>query len=223
MSSPGGDGETALRMVRSVQLRCRGLTVVVPDMARSAATILCLGAHHILMGPGGDLGPIGPQMLFPGGDGKPAVASPAVASAKEVVAAVAEAEERIKVNPDSFPLFASLLSDATMLMVEQARAALSRSGALMQEASRAQGRSEEDVQSIGLQTLEEPLIDAPASHSAVISVDHAAGCGLPADRADVGSERWRLIWRLRTRHCALGCWPMGGRAIHEGARASHAG
>ncbi len=162
-------------------------------------------------------------MLFPGGDGKPAVASPAVASAKEVVAAVAEAEERIKVNPDSFPLFASLLSDATMLMVEQARAALSRSGALMQEASRAQGRSEEDVQSIGLQTLEEPLIDAPASHSAVISVDHAAGCGLPADRADVGSERWRLIWRLRTRHCALGCWPMGGRAIHEGARASHAG
>ncbi|WP_276698182.1 serine dehydrogenase [Propionibacterium acidifaciens] len=162
-------------MVRSVQLRCRGLTVVVPDMARSAATILCLGAHHILMGPGGDLGPIGPQMLFPGGDGKPAVASPAVASAKEVVAAVAEAEERIKVNPDSFPLFASLLSDATMLMVEQARAALSRSGALMQEASRAQGRSEEDVQSIGLQTLEEPLIDAPASHSAVISVDHAAG------------------------------------------------
>ncbi len=210
-------------MVRSVQLRCRGLTVVVPDMARSAATILCLEAHHILMGPGGDLGPIGPQMLFPGGDGKPAVASPAVASAKEVVAAVAEAEERIKVNPDSFPLFASLLSDATMLMVEQARAALSRSGALMQEASRAQGRSEEDVQSIGLQTLEEPLIDAPASHSAVISVDHAAGCGLPADRADVGSERWRLIWRLRTRHCALGCWPMGGRAIHEGARASHAG
>lgn len=210
-------------MVRSVQLRCRGLTVVVPDMARSAATILCLGAHHILMGPGGDLGPIGPQMLFPGGDGKPAVASPAVASAKEAVAAVAEAEERIKVNPDSFPLFASLLSDATMLMVEQARAALSRSGALMQEASRAQGRSEEDVQSIGLQTLEEPLIDAPASHSAVISVDHAAGCGLPADRADVGSERWRLIWRLRTRHCALGCWPMGGRAIHEGARASHAG
>lgn len=210
-------------MVRSVQLRCRGLTVVVPDMARSAATILCLGAHHILMGPGGDLGPIGPQMLFPGGDGKPAVASPAVASAKEVVAAVAEAEERIKVNPDSFPLFASLLSDVTMLMVEQARAALSRSGALMQEASRAQGRSEEDVQSIGLRTLEEPLIDAPASHSAVISVDHAAGCGLPADRADVGGERWRLIWRLRTRHCALGCWPMGGRAIHEGARASHAG
>ena len=123
----------------------------------------------------------------------------------------------------SFPLFASLLSDVTMLMVEQARAALARSGALMQEASRAQGRSEEDVQSIGLRTLEEPLIDAPASHSAVISVDHAAGCGLPADRADVGSERWRLIWRLRTRHCVLGCWPMGGRAIHEGARASHAG
>ena len=62
LSSPGGDGETALRMVRSMQLRCKELTAVAPDMAKSAATILCLGAHHILMGPGSDLGPID----FPG-------------------------------------------------------------------------------------------------------------------------------------------------------------
>lgn len=43
-------------MVRSMQLRCKELTAVVPDMAKSAATILCLGAHHILMGPGSDPG-----------------------------------------------------------------------------------------------------------------------------------------------------------------------
>lgn len=63
LASPGGDGETALRMVRSMQARCRELTVIVPDQAKSAATILCLGAHHILMGPCGDLGPIDPQMV----------------------------------------------------------------------------------------------------------------------------------------------------------------
>ncbi|MCL1897761.1 MAG: ATP-dependent Clp protease proteolytic subunit, partial [Micrococcales bacterium] len=56
LASPGGDGETALRMVRSMQQRCRELTVIIPDLAKSAATILCLGAHCILMGPGGDLG-----------------------------------------------------------------------------------------------------------------------------------------------------------------------
>ncbi|WP_316670269.1 ATP-dependent Clp protease proteolytic subunit [uncultured Propionibacterium sp.] len=218
LSSPGGDGETALRMVRSLQQRCRELTVIVPDMAKSAATIVCLGAHHILMGPGGDLGPIDPQMLFLGGDGK----RTAAASAKEIVAAVAEAEERIKVNPDSFTLFASLLSDVNMLMVEQAKAALSRSEALMQEALRAQGREEEEVEALASK-LKEPLIDAPSSHSAVISVDHAVDYGLPAERADVASEQWQLIWRLWTRYFAMGCWPMGERAIYEGARASHAG
>ncbi|WP_259460473.1 SDH family Clp fold serine proteinase [Propionibacterium australiense] len=217
LSSPGGDGEIALRMVRSLQQRCRELTVIVPDMAKSAATIVCLGAHHILMGPGGDLGPIDPQMMFFGGDGRRTVAS-----AKEIVAAVAEAEERIRVNPDSFPLFASLLSDVNMLMVEQAKAALSRSEALMQEALSAQGRDEEQVQALA-SALKEPLIDAPTSHSAVISVDHAAGYGLPAERADVSSEEWRLIWGLWTRYFAMGCWPRGEHAIYEGARASHAG
>ena len=78
-------------MVRSMQLRCKELTVVVPDMAKSAATILCLGAHHILMGPGGDLGPIDPQMIFPGEDGMRTAVS-----AKEIVAAIGEAEERIR-------------------------------------------------------------------------------------------------------------------------------
>lgn len=48
--SLGGDGETAIRLVRSAQARCRELTVIVPDMAKSAATLLVMGAHHILMG-----------------------------------------------------------------------------------------------------------------------------------------------------------------------------
>lgn len=71
--------------------------------------------------------------------------------------------------------------------------------------------------------LKEPLIDAPASHSAVISVDHAIHYGLPAERADVGSEQWRLIWELWTCYFAMGCFPRGSRAIYEGARVSHAG
>jgi len=156
-------------MVRSMQLRCKELTVVVPDMAKSAATILCLGVHHILMGPGGDLGPIDPQMIFPGEDGRRTAVS-----AKEIVAAIGEAEERIRANPGSFPLFASLLSDVNMLMVEQAKAALSRSEALMREALSVQGRTREEVDALAAK-LKEPLIDAPSSHSAVISVDHATG------------------------------------------------
>ena len=114
-----------------------------------------LAPKHILMGPGGDLGPIDPQMIFPGEDGRRTAAS-----AKEIVAAIGEAEERIRANPGSFPLFASLLSDVNMLMVEQAKAALSRSEALMREALSVSGRTREEVDALAAK-LKEPLIDAP--------------------------------------------------------------
>ena len=41
LASPGGDGETAVRLVRAAQARCRELTVIVPDQAKSAATLRC--------------------------------------------------------------------------------------------------------------------------------------------------------------------------------------
>jgi hypothetical protein len=124
LASPGGDGETAIRMVRSMHARCCELTMVLPDMAKSAATVMCLGADRIVMGPGGDLGPVDPQFQL----------AQSLASAKELVAAVDEAEDRITANPDTYPLFAGLLSDVNMLMVEQARSALARTGALVREA-----------------------------------------------------------------------------------------
>ena len=49
----GGDGETALRLVRQAQSRCRELTVIVPDQAKSAGTLFVLGSDRIVMGPTG--------------------------------------------------------------------------------------------------------------------------------------------------------------------------
>ena len=51
----GGDGETALRLVRQAQSRCKKLVVIVPDQAKSAGTLFALGADHIYMGPTSDL------------------------------------------------------------------------------------------------------------------------------------------------------------------------
>ena len=75
----GGDGETALRLVRQAQSRCKKLSVIVPDQAKSARTLFVLGADRILMGPTSDLGPIDPQFRLPSG---------AFASGKATIAAV---------------------------------------------------------------------------------------------------------------------------------------
>lgn len=212
LASPGGDGETAIRMVRSMQARCSQLTVILPDMAKSAATLICLGADRIIMGPGGDLGPVDPQFQLGGRS---------LASAKEIVAAVDEAEERIKTAPETYPLFAGLLADVNMLMVEQARNALDRTGAMVREALGClPSRTPEDVETLAT-TLQAPLIDDPTSHSAVIPAQQARKWGLPVEAADPASNEWALIWALWTRYFTLGCFPMGPVAIYEGSRASH--
>lgn len=211
LASPGGDGETAVRIVRSLQARCTELTVLLPDMAKSAATILCLGADHLVFGPGGDLGPVDPQMRYPNGT---------LASAKELVEAVDEAERRITANPDTYPLFANLLAEVTMIMVEQARYALARSEALVKESLAAlANRAPDDVESLA-QALKIPLIDEPTSHSAVISCDAARRFGLPAEAADPGSDAWSIVWALWTRYFTLGAFPVGPVAIYEGDKVS---
>lgn len=211
LASPGGDGEAAIRMVRSIQSRCTELTIIVPDMAKSAATLMCLGADRILIGPSGDLGPVDPQVSI----------ERSLVSAKEIVSAVDDAEARIKNAPDTFPLFAALLADVNLVMVQQAHNALRRSEGLVREAlSCRTGRSDDEIEQLTSQ-LKAPLIDDPVSHSAVVSAEYAAKLGLPAEAADVRSPQWRLIWDLWTRYYTLGCFPAGETAVYEGKQASH--
>jgi hypothetical protein len=210
LASPGGSGEAAIRMVRSIQSRCTELTVLLPDMAKSAATLLCLGADKLIMGPGGDLGPVDPQFSMKRG----------LVGAKEIVDAVDEAADRITQSPDTFPLFANLLADVNMVMVRQARNALAQSERLVREALSCGHRTPDEVDELTTK-LKGPLIGEPATHSAVISAVHAKELGLPAEPADVSCQEWQLLWNLWTRYYALGCFPVGPVAIYEARRASH--
>jgi hypothetical protein len=209
LSSPGGDGEVAVRLVRAMQARCSELTIIVPDMAKSAATIMCLGADHILMSPSSDLGPVDPQ--FPVGD--------RLVGAKEIERAVTSAEERIQAAPDTYPLYAGLLADVNMLMLEQARSAMGRSYDLIREARVCAGR--EEAESVELaDRLKGPLVDEAMTHSATVGPVHARSLGLPVDVADIDGEQWQLIWALWTRYFSIGAWPAGRTAVYEGNRAS---
>ena len=91
LGTQGGDGETALRLIRQAQSRCRELTIIVPDQAKSAGTPFALGAHRIYMGPTSDLGPVDPQFQLSDGS---------LASASAIIAAVDRAEDRIQQSPE---------------------------------------------------------------------------------------------------------------------------
>lgn len=60
--SNGGDPITALRIITILRERFDKVSVIVPYVAFSAATILALGANEIIMHPYSNLGPVDPQI-----------------------------------------------------------------------------------------------------------------------------------------------------------------
>jgi Serine dehydrogenase proteinase len=66
LHSPGGDGSVIEKMVNMCRRHMTGqntkFRIIVPNVAKSAATVLALGADQILMGYCSELGPIDPQV-----------------------------------------------------------------------------------------------------------------------------------------------------------------
>lgn len=205
--SPGGDGEAALRILRSAHARCSKLTVIVPDQAKSAATLITLGAHGIVMGPASDLGPIDPQMQLPGKPGS-------LVAAKDIIAAVDDAAAKIQAAPDTYPLYAALLGDVTGILVQQARSALGRSDDLLKLALESCG--ERDAARVGAlhAALSPLLIQSTKTHAAVFGAKEAATAGLPIRLLHPSEPQWQMVWSLWTRYFVL------GSRVYESARAS---
>src|SRR5690606_16186131 len=60
--SNGGDPTVAWRIVSLIRERVKQFSVLVPQAAYSAATLIALGADEIVMHPNGNLGPTDPQI-----------------------------------------------------------------------------------------------------------------------------------------------------------------
>jgi ClpP class serine protease len=57
IESPGGDVNVAVKLVKILRaVFPKGFSVIVPSVAKSAATMLVLGADEIVVGPSSELG-----------------------------------------------------------------------------------------------------------------------------------------------------------------------
>jgi ATP-dependent protease ClpP protease subunit len=65
IDSPGGHAKCTFQIANLVRQRCGSFTAVVPRYAKSAATLLSLGAQKILMSANAELGPLDVQLLDP--------------------------------------------------------------------------------------------------------------------------------------------------------------
>lgn len=62
LETNGGIGEVGRQMVEILHERFEDVKFIVPGTAKSTGTIMVLGGHEILMGPGSSLGPIDAQL-----------------------------------------------------------------------------------------------------------------------------------------------------------------
>jgi hypothetical protein len=210
LRSQGGDAEVAVRLARMAQAACSRFVVVVPDIAKSAATIFALGADEIVMGPASDLGPIDPQVL---------IHDRGYVSAKEVIRAVNQALQDSSDRPNTFALHSALLGmgnvDATLYQV--ALSALDQTAEVAQQALGSNPRREpQDVAQL-VMSVTTSLITETRAHSAVVGAAEARTVGLPVTELRHDSERWQEIWSLWTRYFALG---VDDKLIYESATAS---
>jgi hypothetical protein len=62
IDSPGGLAPEAYKIARLLNRHCGGFTAVVPTYAKSAATLLALGAEVVMMGADAEMGPLDAQL-----------------------------------------------------------------------------------------------------------------------------------------------------------------
>jgi hypothetical protein len=64
LATLGGDAGIAYRISRALQRKYRGgkVTIAIPWLCKSAGTLLCIGAHELLFGKNGELGPLDVQL-----------------------------------------------------------------------------------------------------------------------------------------------------------------
>ena len=200
LDSPGGMIDPVEKMVHLLREACRSpsgpggdFEVVVPDQAKSAATLMALGADRIVMSDSSELGPIDPQVPYSNNMLVPAFA---------LLRAYEEAEQRCAEHPDN-PAFADAFREFDAVEIAMARQAVSRARTCAENLLMRQGGNYTDVP--------RKLIDVNLfpSHGQMIDWRTAKEIGIPqVDHLDRRSQPWQQYWHLY-RQLSLVCGAQG--------------
>jgi Serine dehydrogenase proteinase len=196
ISSPGGNGLSAERIVNICRTYSgtKDYWALVPGKAKSAGTIVCMGASKILMGGSSELGPVDPQ-IFPIEDGKRKAFSlhNLVESYdtlfKEAVASTGRLEPYLQqlahFDYRDIVTYRSLIQLANDIAKK-----VLRSGML-------KGKDDATIEK-DIEVFLNPSAGT-LSHGRPIFMSEALGCGLNCEPVDVKGSLWQGIYELYVR------------------------
>lgn len=195
--TPGGDVDAADKIVRILRKRVGekgALRVVVPDCAKSAGTLLALGAHFIVMSDPSELGPIDPQIITRDGSGQPSQ-RPAHTYVDGYDALVSKINDPASYEDGKNTKAEQiLLAKCDPALLDLCRQAIRRSRRLAERLLQ-QGMLQDGAwtEVAGRLTNNEHFL---SQHGAVIDYQDAIDLGLSVEYLDPNSGLWQAYWRL---------------------------
>ena len=213
LNSPGGDIDTAEKLVQMIlqvtsprNMPSTEFRLVVPDRAKSAATLIALGANIVVMGNTSELGPIDPQVILP--DQRGIRNWYAVC---DYIEAYEEAKDNYRTNPRD-PVFRIVMEKFDPVLVKSLERANERVRTCAENLLKLHG---------GNFTLAPSQLmdrDTYPSHGQLIGWETARDhVGLDVSFMDRDDDLWQLYWRL---YCYLRSAVEGRRKIFESSRVS---
>ena len=193
LHTPGGSIDAAEKLIRMVRSKVgeAEFRIIVPEFAKSAGTLMVLGADRVVMSDMSELGPIDPQLPFPDSYGK--VRWQAV---QNYLDAYDEYTRTLTEQPDNVAaqMMLGKLDPAIVKLCQAVRKRAEQcAGDLLKRGMFREGGS-------WTLTVSE-LIDTERwlSHSQMISwedAQHPDTIGLVVEHLDQESEEWQEYWRL---------------------------
>jgi len=195
INSPGGSGITAERIIKA----CReysgtnSFKAIVPNKAKSAATMVCFGSEEIIMGPTSELGPVDPQLSYVEGDITKRY------SVYDLVIGYENLFERAVNAEGNIQPYLQQLAHFDERDISQYRRELELSIDIS-----IKSLSTGMMKSMKEEKIEESLqifltTEKTKKHGRPIFAEEAEACGLNINRLNKDKEIWKLIYELYTR------------------------
>lgn len=201
VNSPGGNGMAAERIVNTCRAYSKNqFEVIVPHMAKSAATMICFGAATIHMSNTAELGPVDPQVAYCPQGVEPKPENQIWTSAEEYVrsydnlmkAAASAVHQRIEPYVQQLERYDSRF-------IEQLKSAqqLAKDISVRMLASGMMNGTPiaEIEQKIKVFLSQEKT----SSHGRMINAKEATDCGLKIKTIDLQCAVWHVLWELYVR------------------------
>nr|WP_233285292.1 hypothetical protein [Bradyrhizobium acaciae] len=207
LNTGGGDVDACEKLVSLIHAKARDkeFRVVVPDLAKSAGTLMALGANKIIMSDASELGMIDPQFLM-----RDARGNELFFSVTSYLEAYEEHSEALRKNAqDQVALL--MLDGFDARTVKKFQGIRDRVRTFAEDMLKRRGAPSS--------TISYELMSSSRwkTHGQPIGYADATQIGLPIEYLPPTGERWSRYWEL---YCLLRLETKEGKKIYESAYAS---